>query len=271
MNKINRDETIALQWLKKQGLGKVKRFWPDPPDFVIGEDEIAVEVMRLSEGLETAQESLRRTIEEVLKDFGRKPSEPRCFVNCEYPFLEKDIPERRVVKKQLRELLQYLVDLDSSKEKPSPPSMASLTPPDGFGPRWTLDCGIILEILGTGERRGLSKWVLNDISTGMGSRVVAGYLKHIPLCMDKKKPDKPDKHRDREANWWRRWGDWWLLLVDHACGVPGVLAESEVAAVWGKVKESMGPFSKVIVISCYEGQGGGLGCITFEKESCHIK
>ena len=253
MNKMNEDETIALEWLKKQGLGKVKRFCPDPPDFVIGEDEIAVEVTRLSEGLETDQKSLRRTIEEVLKEFRQKPSEPRWMVNCEYPFLEKDIPKKCVVKKQLRERLQYLVDLDSSKENPT----------------WcTLACGIDLEFYRLKE--GSSKFVLNDISTGEGSLVVVDYLKNILRCMEKKKPDKPDKHRDREANWWRRWGDWWLLLVDHACGVPSVLTKSEVAAVWGKVKESMGPLSKVIVISRHEGQAGGLGWITFEKESYRI-
>lgn len=268
MNKINKDETIALQWLKEQGLGKVERFCPDPPDFVIGEDEIAVEVTRLSDKSEGKSISLLGTIEETLKEFSRDPSEPRYFLNFEYPCEEKGIPKGRVVQKELRELLQYLSDSDSSEGELSPPTMSSTLPQEGLGPRWALDCGITLDILGAGESKGPFKFLLGECTlTEKGVIEGVDYLKHIPRCIE----EKIDKYNDRGGDLWQRWGDWWLLLVDHVWCVPSMMSRATVAEVWGKVKESMGPFSKVIVISCYEGQAGGLGCITFEKESYHIE
>ena len=131
-----------------------------------------------------------------------------------------------------------------------------------------MDCGITLDILGAGESKGPFKFLLGECTlTEKGVIEGVDYLKHIPRCIE----EKIDKYNDRGGDLWQRWGDWWLLLVDHVWCVPSMVSRATVAEVWGKVKESMGPFSKVIVISCYEGQAGGLGCITFEKESYHIE
>lgn len=211
MSKKNEDEAVAKQWLERQGLGKLKD-GKEPPDFVVGNNKIAIEVTRLSDQLEGTEIPLSQNIEKTLKEFPREPSEPRYPLIIFYPCDEEIIPKTHVVKKQLREFLQYISDLNSSKEAPFPPTMA--TPIDSNKPdhlltekdiralryifsterdHWALDCGIIITLLGEGEKKGDLKfsYLLNLVSKG--HRVGAPYFKHIPRCIEKRGPTNPAK------------------------------------------------------------------------------
>ena len=263
----NEDELIALRWLKKQGWGEVRRICSDPPDFVVGKDEIAVEVTRLSRGPETDQKGLTRAINQTLAEFDQKYpayTGSKWILMCEYPLFKKKPPKTRILKKQLRSILQYAIDQDSTEEDiPLPETVRPI--PDNLGiPEWILECGMSIMFVPRKPNEDAPIFFLNSVEAMEGQRLNA-CIDRILRCMEDKNPN--NRHPNREDGWWRQYGEYRLLLVDHL--FTGMLSEDEMTEVRSRIEErmkSMGSISMVIVLFRYRDQAeniGEIGCTIF--------
>ena len=199
MKPENCDELRAKRWLELQGYSDIRRPSDDPPDYVV-EERYAAEVRRLNrmekdweKPLESWEESLKKTVQTVLVEYGPPTEGEVVYVDCDYPF-QPPPPAKKVVEKEIREALK------------------SAKLPENSLLELKLECGIRLFLhppVPSGSTT--AKYMVNDVSvaTAQTGWILSELKEHIPRCIAEKsrRVRKKDRIEDYE--------EWWLLLVDH--------------------------------------------------------
>ena len=214
MKRENWDECRAKQWLELQGHSDIRSPSDDPPDYVV-EDRYAVEVRRLNrmetdweKPLEGWEESLKKTIQRKLAEFGPPIEGQVVYVDCDYPF-QPPPPDKKVVEREVGQAIESV----------KLPKKSRLV--------LKLECGIRLSLHPpVPSESATAKYMVNDVSVATADTgwVMSELKEHIPRCIVEK--SRKVRRKDRVDCYF----EWWLVLVDYI-EYAGKLKESELEEV----------------------------------------
>ena len=193
------DEKLTFPYLVSLNRGTVV-YEPEPgkpPDFLI-DNTIAVEVRRLNqnkiigegyEGLETAQQNLRRLITPILATLGPCESENSWFVRYNF---ERPLPAGKTVRSALVEYLQrFRKDIRSQS---------------GDVISSKICAGFELELRRASKPHRHLFVMGGNIDEDSGGFMVAEMLKNLTICVNEK--------TQKTAPFWDKYPEWWLVLID---------------------------------------------------------
>lgn len=240
LQRENDDETLARNWLRRQGYKDIRRPCSDPPDFVV-DGAYAVEVTRLnqriavgkgkrSKGEEEARKPLTDHIEKVVGCLGSPGNEGRSWVvDCEYDF-SMALPKRRVVTAEISVALAPLlkpydntVVFSMHSRHVDYEKHAGEISGLGF-PHLCLACGLCLDLAEFSYDP--ASFIVQNVSDGEGIEVAEELRRGIRNRLRDKSEAILNRNRVGE------YGTWWLVLVDHVCLLPmQMLSESELSSI----------------------------------------
>ena len=238
--KENCDERRVSRWLKCQGYTDIRRQSDDPPDFVV-DRRYAVEVRRLNwmtedkgttRGIEEYEMPLRKTISQVLEEFGEPPGGYTVTVHCDFPYDAQRLPAKDVVRDKVRETVdEYAKEMSNVLRTGSSPK----------GLDRKVACGLNF-FFSPAKISAAGKFELIDVEVETASRgwVISDAVNNIDRCVKEKTRKVVRKNRIND------YAEWWLVLVDHILVVP--LAEDDL----NDLRESLPPqgfWSRVVVVS----------------------
>ena len=255
LHRLNDDERLAQDWLRRRGYEDVRRPRSDPPDFVV-DGAYAVEVTRLnqriavggsrrSRGEEEARKPLSENIRKVVGDLGSPGNEGRSWVldfECDFSV---PLPARKTVATQISDALAPLLN-------PYDDTVVSSMHSEHLNfekhagelsclefPHLCLACGICLDL--TEISHEPARFIVQNVSGREGIGVAAELGKGIRNRLR----DKSEIIRNQ--NRVGAYGTWWLVLVDHVWLLPiQMLSEHEQSWVRDQDFEF---WDRVVVVS----------------------
>lgn len=248
---LNNDERRALEWIRYQEYSDIQPIYDDPPDFVV-DNRYAVEVTRLerklkfedgsTEGVEKNRISLARCIENLLEKLRPNNNERSWAIDCEYD-IKEPLPNPKVLRNELQHALTPLIEsydypivisklrsIDSAKHAEEYFNLSPL--------HICLKCGICLEL--TECQGSPSRFFLLNVSDGHGigiAQELAVSVKHSIQYKSKKITD---------ADKWKNYEEWWLILVDHICH--SIINEREKSVIQNQ-QYGEHSWSRIVIIS----------------------
>ena len=190
-NAENQDERFARNWLISL-VGHpqfVTRPSDDPPDYVMEED-IAVEVTRLSEGDEQSLYSLEGVLSDTLSGIGHPGNGISLCVFWVYEPL-RFLPKKRDMRQQIRRAL-----IPYTKAYTMPAGLEDLR----------LPCGLSLRLAHIQPTEGPATFRYGGFSGMTGTHVRGKFLKGFKCAVNQKSRAVKDRRSQYET--------WWLVLVD---------------------------------------------------------
>ena len=207
-NPENQDEQLARKWLVSLA-GDLESVRPehDPPDYVLnGENgEIAVEVTRISVGDARPLHSLETVGEETLKDLGPPGCGRSLAVLCGYPPSPRDLPKRKVIKKQIHDALTPYTEWGAVPERLEYLSRAGIED-------LSMPCGLSLRLVHCLPPTEAPRFTFFGFCD-WEEHVREGLLKGFVDAVRKKSEAVRNRGHHR--------GPWWLVFVDRVFNVGG--------------------------------------------------
>ncbi len=253
-NKENDDELQAKKWLESQGCTDICRPSDDPPDYMVGK-KCAIEVMRLNlsanvngktQGIEELKTPLFDLIKYVLAKLELSNEGHTWYVDFEYDYCSKLLPNKNIVEREMRKALQPFVESSRSHTIELLPAEylcarkyeGELEALCSGKKHRCLPCGICLDlILGSAKP---AKFELIGGSNGKGILLLPNLTENINRCIK----EKSSKVAGKRVN-----NDWWLLLIDYIGLLPKFgLLESDLKSLLEAVRPQ-DPWVRIIIIS----------------------
>ena len=197
-NPENPDEVLAKGWLDSLASDSesVRRSKCEPPDYVLN-DDVAVEVRRISEGDETSLHSLGLVVEDVLKDLGPPGNGQSLSVFWEYE-PSRRFPRKKRMKKQIRDALMPYTERGAMPEKLRYLSLAGIADAP-------VSCGslLLVHLRSTNEAPSFKFCGFSGMTGAHVREKLVEGLKHAVR-------EKTQGVQERGNHP----GPWWLVLVD---------------------------------------------------------